>query len=51
MYLRGEGTNPHERQALSEAKRKQTTQIMLSRLKGFRLWAIPQGAQLGADDG
>lgn len=40
MYLRGEGTNPHERQALSEAKRKQTTQVMLSRLRGFRLWAF-----------
>jgi phosphohistidine swiveling domain-containing protein len=40
MYLRGEGTNPHERQALSEGKRKQATQMMLNRLKGFRLWVF-----------
>lgn len=40
MYLRGEGTNPHDRQRLSEEKRKQTAQTMLGRLKGFRLWAF-----------
>ncbi len=38
MYLRGEGTNPHERQQASEQKRVQTTETMLKRLKGFKLW-------------
>jgi pyruvate,water dikinase len=40
MYLRGEGVNPHERQKVSEEKRIQTTETMLKRLKGFKLWAF-----------
>ena len=38
MYLRGEGTNPHERQQASEQKRVQTAETMLKRLKGIKLW-------------
>ena len=38
MYLRGEGTNPHERQQASQQKRIETTETMLSRLKGIKLW-------------
>jgi phosphoenolpyruvate synthase/pyruvate phosphate dikinase len=38
MYLRGEGTNPHERQQTSEQKRVQTADTMLKRLKGLKLW-------------
>lgn len=40
MYLRGEGTNPHERQRLSEEKRIQTTQTMLGRIRGLRRWVF-----------
>ena len=40
MYLRGEGTDPHQRQKNSEAKRVETTEAILQRLKGFRLWAF-----------
>jgi pyruvate,water dikinase len=40
MYLRGEGVNPHERQRASEAKRIKTTEAMLNRLKGLKLWAF-----------
>ena len=47
MYLRGEGTNPHERQALSEEKRKQTTQTSLNRLKGFRRWIFRKALNWG----
>jgi pyruvate,water dikinase len=47
MYLRGEGSNPHERQRLSEEKRKQTTQTMLGRLKGLRLWAFRKALNWG----
>ena len=47
MYLRGEGANPHERQALSEEKRKQTTQTLLKRLKGFRSWAFRKALNWG----
>ena len=36
MYLRGEGTNPHERQQASEQKRIETTETMLKRLKGIQ---------------
>ena len=38
MYLRGEGTNPYERQKASEQKRIQTTETVLRRLKGLRRW-------------
>ena len=40
MYLRGEGVNPHERQQASEARRIQTGQAALGRLKGLRRWAF-----------
>jgi len=40
MYLRGEGSNPHARQQASEEKRIQTTEMMLNRLKGLKLWAF-----------
>jgi len=38
MYLRGEGTNPHQRQQASEQKRIETSQQMLGRVKGIRGW-------------
>jgi len=38
MYLRGEGTNPYERQAASQQKRIDTAETMLNRLKGLKLW-------------
>jgi phosphoenolpyruvate synthase/pyruvate phosphate dikinase len=38
MYLRGKGANPHERQKASEKKRIRTTEVMLERLKGLKLW-------------
>jgi len=40
MYLRGEGTNPHERQQASQERRIQTAQEVLGRLKGFKRWAF-----------
>ncbi|MBN1429179.1 MAG: phosphoenolpyruvate synthase [Anaerolineae bacterium] len=40
MYLRGEGANPRERQRASEEKRIQTTETMLGRLRGLKLWAF-----------
>jgi phosphohistidine swiveling domain-containing protein len=40
MYLRGGGVNPHERQQASEARRIQTSQSALGRLKGLRRWAF-----------
>jgi rifampicin phosphotransferase len=47
MYLRGEGSNPHERQQASEQNRIQTTEIMLNRLKGFKLWAFTKALNWG----
>jgi len=38
MYLRGEGTNPYERQGASQQKRIETAETMLNRLKGLKLW-------------
>jgi len=38
MYLRGDGTNPHQRQQASEVKRIETTETMLKRLKFIKLW-------------
>jgi len=38
MYLRGEGTNPYERQQASEKKRNETTETMLNRLTGIKMW-------------
>lgn len=42
MYLRGEGANPHERQQVSEARRRQTAETMLARLKGWKGWVFRQ---------
>jgi phosphoenolpyruvate synthase/pyruvate phosphate dikinase len=47
MYLRGEGANPHERQQASEAKRIQTAQSVLERLKGLRRWAFKLALKAG----
>ena len=47
MYLRGEGTNPHERQQASNQKRIETTEIMLKRLKGFKCWAFTKALNWG----
>lgn len=47
MYLRGEGTNPYQRQAASEEKRKHTTQEMLSRLKGLKKWIFRKALNWG----
>lgn len=40
MHLRGEGADPHQRQQSSEARRIQTAEIMLQRLKGLKRWAF-----------
>lgn len=47
MYLRGEGTNPHERQQASEEKRIQTKETMLARLKGLKRWAFQKALNWG----
>ena len=47
MYLRGEGSNPHERQQASEQKRIETTETMLKRLKGFKRWAFTKALNWG----
>lgn len=47
MYLRGEGTNPHERQQASEEKRIQTKEAMLARLKGLKRWAFRKALNWG----
>ena len=47
MYLRGEGTNPYERQQVSEEKRIQTKETMLARLKGFKRWAFTKALNWG----
>ena len=47
MYLRGEGSDPHERQKASEQKRLQTAETMLKRLKGLRLWAFRKALNWG----
>jgi pyruvate,water dikinase len=47
MYLRGEGSNPHERQQASEQKRIQTAETMLNRLKGFKRWAFTKALNWG----
>jgi len=40
MYLRDQGTNPHERQRTAEEKRIQAAETTLQRLKGLRRWAF-----------
>ncbi len=47
MYLRGEGVNPHERQQSSEARRIQTAETVMNRLKGFRRWAFSKALKFG----
>lgn len=47
MYLRGHGTNPHERQHASEAKRIQTAETIRNRLKGFKRWAFVKALNWG----
>jgi pyruvate,water dikinase len=47
MYLRGEGTDPHERQQASEQRRIQTKETMLKRLKGFKHWAFNKAVNAG----
>ena len=47
MFLRGQGTNPHERQKASEAKRIQTAETMRNRLKGFKRWAFIKALNWG----
>jgi phosphohistidine swiveling domain-containing protein len=47
MYLRGQGTNPYERQQASEKKRIQTTETMRNRLKGFKRWAFVKALNWG----
>ncbi len=47
MYLRGEGVNPHDRQRASEEKRIQTTETMLQRLKGPKLWIFKRALNWG----
>ena len=47
MYLRGEGSNPHERQQASQQKRIQTGEAALSRLKGWRRWAFSKALKAG----
>ncbi|MGD8821478.1 MAG: PEP/pyruvate-binding domain-containing protein [Anaerolineales bacterium] len=39
LYLRGEGNNPHERQAMLEKQRLEAIEYLLPRLKGVRGWA------------
>jgi len=47
MYLRGGGVNPHERQRASEARRIQTAEAVMGRLKGFRRWAFNKALKAG----
>jgi rifampicin phosphotransferase len=47
MYLRGEGTNPYERQQASEQKRTQTAEAALKRLKGLKRWAFQKTLNWG----
>ena len=47
MYLRGEGVNPHERQQVNEAKRLQTADTMLTRLRGLKRWAFRKALNWG----
>lgn len=47
MYLRGEGTNPYERQKAGEEKRIRTAETMRNRLKGFKHWAFVKALNWG----
>ena len=47
MYLRGEGTNPYERQQKSAQKRLETAETMHSRLKGIKRWIFVKALNWG----
>jgi pyruvate,water dikinase len=47
MYMRGQGTNPHERQHASAEKRIQTAETMCNRLKGLKRWAFIKALNWG----
>jgi len=47
MYLRGEGTNPHERQRATEERREQAVESTRARLKGLRRWVFDKTLKLG----
>jgi pyruvate,water dikinase len=40
LYLRGEGTNPYERQQSLESGRVEATERVLGRIKGLKRWAL-----------
>jgi pyruvate,water dikinase len=47
MYLRGEGTNPHERQQAAAERREQAVASTRARLKGLRRWAFDKTLKMG----
>ncbi|MBN1581752.1 MAG: phosphoenolpyruvate synthase, partial [Anaerolineae bacterium] len=47
MYLRGAGTNPHERQQAAAEKREQAVESTRNRLKGLRRWAFDKSLKMG----
>ncbi len=47
LYLRGEGSNPHERQQGLETRREQATQTMRRRLKGLGRWVFDKALSIG----
>jgi len=47
MYLRGEGANPHERQATAAEKRERATTAILARVRGLRRWAFQKTLRMG----
>jgi len=47
MYLRGAGTNPHERQRAAQEKREQSAASTHNRLKGLRRWAFDKTLKIG----
>ena len=47
MYLRGVGTNPHERQRSAAEKREQSAESTHVRLKGLRRWAFDKTLKMG----
>ncbi len=46
MHLRGEGTNPYERQSNLETRRLHSTETVLKNIRGFRRWAFQQSLRL-----
>ncbi len=47
MYLRGAGSNPHERQRIAAEKREQSAESTRARLKGLRRWAFDKTLKMG----